>query len=114
MDKSLMTVNKICLNLKESIYKLLDEKSMIEFYFSSKVYKYKFLDILKNKNFELENIKYNNKNKTENVDYRDLILIAEYKKIEKRGFYIRILKENKFDEIDKNDQIQVIILKKEE
>lgn len=80
----MVTANGICLDLKESEYKIL--KSGLLFHFSSKLYLEKFRNNV-NKYIAEESIKLRNKYKM-NANYELYLAISYYKKIEKRGFYI--------------------------
>lgn len=80
----MVTANGICLDLKESEYKIL--KSGLLFHFSSKLYLEKFRNNV-DKYIAEESIKLRNKYKM-NANYELYLAISYYKKIEKRGFYI--------------------------
>ena len=78
------TVKGICLNLNESEYYF--KYNGFVFYFSSEFYKKKFADeissFIENETLKLQ-VKYN-----VNIIIDNLLMIALYKKIEKRGFRI--------------------------
>lgn len=80
----MLTVRGICLNLNESEY-YYKYKGLI-FYFSSKIYKNKFANTIKqyleNETLKIQ-IKYN-----VNINFDILLMISYYKKIEKRGFRV--------------------------
>lgn len=78
------TVKGIYLDLKESEYKI--SVSGLTFYFSSKFYLDKFSKNVK-EYIKEETIKINVKYKV-NIDLTIYLMIAFYKKIEKRGFRI--------------------------
>lgn len=99
----MVTKGGICLNLKESEYTYL--RFGLKFYFSSKVYREKFIlklaDFIKEENLKLKN-KYGI-----NCDFTIYLAISYYQKIEKRGFYIKSL-EGK--EINSNNTLGIILL----
>lgn len=78
------TVKGICLNLNESEY-YFKFKGLV-FYFSSEFYKKKFTDeimnYIDNETLKLQ-VKYNI-----NINIEILLMLALYKKIEKRGFRV--------------------------
>lgn len=96
------TRNGIELNIKESIYKATVND--LEFYFSSELYLNKFISE-KNLFINVESIKLKNKYKID-IDGSLYFLISLYKRIEKRGFYIKNLKDNK--EISENINFKLI------
>lgn len=97
------TRNGIELNLKESIYKASVNK--LEFYFSSELYLNKFINE-KNLFINVESIKLKNKYKID-IEASLYLLISLYKKIEKRGFFIKDIEKNK--EVSENISFKVIV-----
>lgn len=79
------TKNGIELNLKESKYQF--EYEQMIFYFSSEFYLNKFKNLLPNY-IETESIKLYNKYKI-HVNFKQFLALSFYKKIEKRGFYVK-------------------------
>ena len=98
------TKGGICLDLKESEYKILKYGCL--FYFSSVLYRDKFSNFVANFTKE-ENMKLKNKYKI-NCDFTLYLAISFYHKTEKRGFYITDL-EGK--EIKADDALGIIILR---
>ena len=99
----MVTKGGICLNLKESEYTYL--RFGLKFYFSSKVYREKFITNVANYTKE-ENLKLKNKYGI-NCDFTIYLAISYYQKLEKRGFYITSL-EGK--EINSNNTLGIILL----
>lgn len=100
----MITKNGICLDLKESKYKII--KYGLIFYFSSLLYKEKFErnveEYIKEETIKLKN-KYLN-----NVNFEVYLAISYYKKIEKRGFLI--IDDIKKKEIKENTVITNVII----
>lgn len=72
-----------------SPYSMEEQKTGYRFYFSSKVYKYKFYDKVFNEDlFTEKNYEINHKLKTNGIDYSVLIVLQLYKEIETRGFCV--------------------------
>lgn len=78
------TVNGIYYDIFDSDY--IYEYENYKFYFTSEVYKRKFIERL-NDEIISESLKFKEKFKFD-VDMKDLIIIRLYQKIEKRGFRI--------------------------
>lgn len=72
-----------------SPYKYTDKETGLTFYFTSKVYKYKFYDKLVSPDYiAIKNDEINHRLKTKGINCRDLCIILMYKEIETRGFCI--------------------------
>lgn len=97
------TKNGIELNIKESKFNFTINN--IKFYFSSELYMNKFKNEYKIF-IDMETIKLKNKYRI-NIKADLMLLISFYKKIEKRGFYIKNLENN--EEINDNINFEVII-----
>lgn len=83
----MQTKSGIELDLSKSNYKA--NYSDLIFYFSSELYLNKFKTELNNY-ILIENIKINNKYKVD-IDIKEYLAVALYKRIEKRGFLIKHL-----------------------
>lgn len=83
----MQTKNGIELDLSKSNYKVC--YSALIFYFSSELYLNKFKTELNNY-ILIESIKINNKYKVD-IDMKEYLAVALYKRIEKRGFLIKHL-----------------------
>lgn len=97
------TKNGIELNIKESKFNFTINN--IKFYFSSELYMNKFKNEYKIF-IDMETIKLKNKYRI-NIKADLMLLISFYKKIEKRGFYIKNLENN--EEINDNINFEVVI-----
>lgn len=97
------TKNGIELNLNESKFVFLSGN--LKFYFSSEFYMKKFENERRDFN-KIESIKLKNKYRV-NVLAQEYFDIALYKKIEKRGFFIKDTKNNK--EIPEDISFKVIL-----
>lgn len=97
------TRNGIELNLKESKY--LYTLNNYKFYFSSEFYLNKFTSELQLYN-NIESVKLKNKYKN-NIEAFLFLSISLYKKIEKRGFYIKDIKTN--TEINEEANFKIVL-----
>lgn len=99
----MITKNGIELNIKESKFNLVINE--IKFYFSSELYMNKFKNEYKTF-IDMETIKLKNKYKFD-IKADILLLLSFYKKIEKRGFYIKDLRNN--HDISENMLFEIIL-----
>ena len=99
----MITKNGIELNIKESKFNLVINET--KFYFSSELYMNKFKNEYKIY-IDMETIKLKNKYKF-NIKADLMLLLAFYKRIEKRGFYIKNLANNQ--EITENTSFSLFI-----
>ena len=99
----MITKNGIELNIKESKFNFVINET--KFYFSSELYMNKFKNEYKTF-IDMETIKLKNKYKF-NIRADLMLLLEFYKRIEKRGFYIKNLSNNQ--EITENTSFNLII-----
>lgn len=100
------TVNGIYYDINDSDY--IYEYKNYRFYFTSEVYKRKFIERL-NDEINIETLKFYEKYKI-NVEIEDLIIIKLYQKIEKRGFKIEKVLDNDIKILENPPKFKLLML----